>query len=452
VQLEQEAAKNSRDISWADCLVGQCRLKISDQLFQQLYDAALRTLVLHSPKDVYPGPFTYKRFWFRDAAFIINGLLCCGLIDRAERAINQFAGRQTAGGYFLSQEGEWDSNGEALWIMRRFIEITGKPLQPEWIRPIRLAGDWIIKKRLSEKSGHLHAGLMPAGFSAEHLGPNDFYYWDAYWGIAGLEAAADLMEMAGDLKSATRFTDEAALFRRAVGRSLDRAAYRSGMEIIPASPYRRPDSGAIGSLVCSYPLQLYPADDIRLLNTVDFLITNCLVDGGFFQDMIHSGINPYLTLHLAQVLLRAGDFRSFDLIRKVAESASPTGQWPEAIHPRTKGGCMGDGQHAWAAAEWVLIIRNCFVREEGDGLILAAGVPTEWLTAGAKLAFGPAPTAFGEISLTVEADDPAEQVKISWQGKWHGAPPGIDVRLPGFSRRSVTADQHAITLIREKSA
>jgi hypothetical protein len=92
------------------------------------------------------------------------------------------------------------------------------------------------------------------------------------------------------------------------------------------------------------------------------------------------------------------------------------------------------------------------VREEGDGLILAAGVPTEWLTAGAKLAFGPAPTAFGEISLTVEADDPAEQVKISWQGKWHGAPPGIDVRLPGFSRRSVTADQHAITLIREKSA
>ena len=36
---------------------------------------------------------------------------------------------------------------------------------------------------------------------------------------------------------------------------------------------------------------------------------------------------------------------------------------------------MGDGQHVWAAAEWVLMIRNCFAREEDDHLILCSGIP-----------------------------------------------------------------------------
>ena len=38
----------------------------------------------------------------------------------------------------------------------------------------------------------IDAGLLPAGFSAEHLGPNDYYYWDDFWGLAGLIAAARL--------------------------------------------------------------------------------------------------------------------------------------------------------------------------------------------------------------------------------------------------------------------
>ena len=108
---------------------------------------------------------------------------------------------------------------------------------------------------------------------------------------------------------------------------------------------------------------------------MNFILDNCFVDGGFFQDMIHSGINPYLTLHVAQVLLRANDKRFIPLLNKVAELASPTGQWPEAVHPRTLGGCMGDGQHAWAAAEWIIMLRNIFVREENDVLILCAGIP-----------------------------------------------------------------------------
>ena len=63
---------------------------------------------------------------------------------------------------------------------------------------------------------------------------------------------------------------------------------------------------------------------------------------------------------------------------------------------------MGDGQHVWAAAEWVLMIRNCFVREEDDGLILCSGIPPHWLVKKQTMAFGPAPTSFGDIQIFIK--------------------------------------------------
>ena len=178
--------------------------------------------------------------------------------------------------------------------------------------------------------------------------------------------------------------DQAHDFLGSIDRSLERARARLHSSAMPASCYRRLDSGAVGSLVAGYPLELLDPRDERLLGTANYLLDRCLVGGGFFQDMIHSGINMYLTLHMAQVLLRAGDPRFADLVRTVADLASPTGQWPEAIHPRTRGGCMGDGQHAWAAAEWIMMMRNCFLREDaGAGrLVLGAGILPQWLRHG----------------------------------------------------------------------
>lgn len=93
---------------------------------------------------------------------------------------------------------------------------------------------------------------------------------------------------------------------------------------------------------------------------------------------------------------------------------------------------MGDGQHAWAAAEWVTMQRNCFVREEGDRLILISGLPPEWLTdqtAQKPIRFGPAPTYFGRISLEVT---PGAHPRVTWNGDWHNQAPAIEIRAFGF--------------------
>ena len=432
---------------WREALSGHASLQVPDSGFAYLYETAVRSLVLHSPGEVYPGPYTYKRFWFRDAAFILHALLCVGLADRVKRALDRFPERLTRSGFFLSQDGEWDSNGESLWIMRRYCEMTGRLPDSGWRKPIEQGGRWILKKRLSPEGRELHAGLLPAGFSAEHLGPNDYYYWDDFWGVAGLHASAWLLKALGDADGAAVFHREAEGFLACIEASLagvSRHLRRAGM---PASPYRRMDSGAIGSLAAGYPLRLFPSRDPRLLDTAEYLLSSCLVNGGFFQDIIHSGINPYLTLHLAQVLLRAGDHRFRDLVRTTAGLASPTGQWPEAVHVRTRGGCMGDGHHVWASAEWVLMIRNGFVREEGDRLVLGSGIFPEWLNQPEPLSFGPAPTEFGSISVRIVPQGTRTQVR--WAGDWRGAPPNIDVRLPGFAPVEADAGKGSVLLSRE---
>lgn len=435
--------------AWASAQRNRCQLACPDPDYQFLYDAALTSLILHSPDDVYPGPYTYKRFWFRDAAFIIHALLCAGLTDRAERALARFPARQTALGYFRSQEGEWDANGEVLWILQRFYELTGRPPAAEWFGPIRRGARWIMRKRLSEDMDAPHAGLLPAGFSAEHLGPNDYYYWDDFWGIAGLRAAAAMLEKA-DPAHSREFAQAADDFAAAVETSLASCEARLGRPAMPASPYRRLDAGAIGSLACGYPVQLCAANDPRLLDCVEFLLDRCFVKGAFYQDMIHSGLNAYLTLHVAQVLLRAGDPRYLDLMDAVAALASPTGQWPEAIHPLTGGGCMGDGHHVWAAAEWLLMIRNCFVREEGDALILCAGIPARWLDQETPIRFGPAPTAFGAVTISI-TPDPGNPPRVDWQGDWHRSASPIEIRLPGFAPANATAGTGSIVLVKMES-
>ncbi len=449
VGRDDPPSAGSSEPTWSDVLETCPGFETPDSDQRFLYDAAVRTLILHSPDDVYPGPYTYLRFWFRDAAFILDGLLCLGLFDRVERVLDTFPARQTRKGHFLSQEGEWDSNGEALWILERACRLSGRRPKEAWRTAIRKSARWIGDMRMP-RDGSLYAGLLPAGFSAEHLGPNDYYYWDDFWSVKGLRCAARLLADLGGPKDAAWCLAEAADLEQAIDRSLDQVRQRLGRPAVPASPHRRLDAGVIGSLAAGYPLALWSPTDPRLLDSVEFLLKCCFVAGGFFQDMIHSGINPYLTLHVAQVLQRAGDPRAAQLTATVAGLASPTGQWPEAVHPRTGGGCMGDGQHAWAAAEWILLLRNSFVREEDEGLVLAAGMTERWADGGRR-SFGPTPTSWGPITVTVEAASESPEtgaVRISWHGDWRGEEPAVSVQPMGrVAQRASTTGRHGSIVI-----
>lgn len=417
----------------------RCRLQTPVEKINFLFDAAINSIILLAPcGELYAGPFYYKRFWFRDAVYILYAMLSAGLHERAGNVIDGFSKRQEHDGYYRSQKGEWDSNGQVLWIYEQYHRITQKPISQKRMDSIYKALRWIQKKRLSPHGKKLHAGLLPAGFSAEHLGHNDYYYWDNFWSIAGLQAGARMIETHGERKKALEFFHEAKSLAQAVDRSLSSCFDIRNREGIPASPYRRMDAGAIGSLVCGYPTHLFSPKDPALLATVHYIMDNCFVDGLFFQDMFHSGYNIYLSLHCAQVFLRAGDFRFFPVVESAMALASSTGQWPEAIHPHTKGGCQGDGQHIWTSSEWVLILKNMFAREEQDELILLEGIPQDWLETGQTIRMGPIHIGFGTITVKAKQD---KAILVETQTNWHTPPSCIRIRISGCKETICSPDE-----------
>lgn len=431
---------------WETTLASAARLQIPDERMQFLYEAAVRTLVLLSAGEAVPGPYTYRRFWFRDACFMVNAMLSAGLLERCRRILDRFFRHQERSGYFRSQEGEWDSNGQVLWILDRYQRVTRTDFESAWVQGVRKGAEWIRRKRRTNDSSGPYAGLFPAGFSAEHFGPNDYYYWDDFWGTAGLRSASRICGLFHAEETRRKFAQEAEDFEATIAATIAAIPEHRSRGGIPAAPLRRMDSGAVGSLVADYPLQITAPGDRRMLNTVEFLLQHCFHGGGFFQDMIHSGVNAYLTLAIAQTLLRAGDWRFRELIESVARLASDTGQWPEAIHPLTEGGCMGDGQHGWAAAEWVMAIRSLFLREEGRRLLIGTGLFPEWLAADGDLQYGPSPTAWGPVAVQVSVQDGG--CRVALEADWHRQPPEIVVNLPGYDAQTVDQTDEPIELKR----
>ena len=97
---------------------------------------------------------------------------------------------------------------------------------------------------------------------------------------------------------------------------------------------------------------------------------------------------------------------------------------------------MGDGQHGWAAAEWVMMTRNLFVREEADRLILGSGVFPEWLESGEQLRFGPTLTPYGRVSVSLRRG--GDRLELQVDASWFEQPPEVEIKVPGYQGQTIT--------------
>ncbi len=414
-------------------------------------------LMLCDGDSITPGPATYHQFWFRDAAYMLLALDRYGYHSAAGGIIQAFPRRQARSGYFRSQQGEWDSNGQVLWCLWQHLLLSGDSrLAAEQFQALLAGVRWIARTRLrhDRHRGKPHFGLLPAGLGAEHLGHSDHYFWDNFWSLAGIEAFGGICRVLGRTKEETYASGLAAEYRQDIEDAIGCVQRRFGLEEIPASPTRRPDHGMVGSCAAIYPLQLFAPEDRSVLATLTTLSDRFTHDGLFFQGFIHSGVNPYLTLQIAHGWLYAGERRRFwDLFRAVLRRASATGSFPEAIHPSTGGGSMGDGQHGWAAAEVLLALRDAFVYELWSGgrrecdLVLLAGVPAGWFSEPEGFSLANAPVPGGKLDLAVSCQGRRVCIAIEMKPAGPLSHARWQIRLP-FPVSEVCADPPATVAVR----
>jgi len=411
-----------------------------------LFEASRSTLLqFHDGDFISPGPFLYHHFWFRDSALMLRALDVLGFTDRSKEVIDVFYKRQMADGFYKGPDGEWDSNGAVLWTVYQHHLLAPSVL---WLRrlypSLRKGALWIINVRKKRTKGRDVRGLMPQSLSAEHLGTVDQYYWDTFWSLAGIQCIRKIASELGKDSDVSLFAEEERAFVKDVESSLTEVAQRNS-GLIPASPHRRFDEGAIGSVCASYPLKLFTSD-LRIRQTVRTLIDRYCTERGYLHSIVHSGYNPYMTLQLAHACLLAGEINcAWVLADSIFKNALPPFSFPEAIHPHTGGGSMGDGHHGWVAAEIVLFLLETLVAEREDCLILFEGAGHRLVIAGETTRLERVPTRFGYLTVTLRFE-PGEKGVLEFHNKFlfDRSPSSLIVHLPFRIKKLTPVSVHHV--------
>ena len=199
----------------------------------------------------------------------------------------------------------------------------------------------------------------------------------------------------------------------------------------------------IGSLAAVSPLDLLPADDKAMAATLDVVRERFCIDDAFYQGISHTGLGTYLTMQIAFAELQTGDRRALDRLDWMLASATPTWTWPEAIHPRVSGGCMGDGHHGWAAAEFLSFVRSMLVRETSDGLALFSMIPERWYGQGVEI--HDAPTRFGTVSFALRWH--GERPALLWEIDRHDPSVPVAITCPGIDPSWRTTEDRGEALL-----
>jgi len=388
---------------WRDRLARAAALETPDTLVNLAWRAALVTLVQCQERDSglwvpIGSPFQYRDVWLRDGARVVRALAVAGVPDLAADDARTLARFQLPGGALLSQRGQLDGTGEALWAFAQAATLPPAPALARELLPTAREGlSWIRRQRGNTISLRLPwAGLLPFGEPRDGELVRANLVGNDAWALAGCAAVADLATLAGDTALAREAREVRADYGAAFGQALARARHAD----IPPSwqgPGRDWGNAAVG-----YPTRALPERDPRLAALARRLRERAAPSGLVCygpDDSLHT----YLGADLAQVSLLAGrpaETQAY-LAGLLAHSSSTLGQ-AEIV---SRGGGFGANlpPHATASATLVDLLRNMVVSDTRDTLEVGLGAPLAWW-AGTRLER--APTRHGVAGLRLERPAP----------------------------------------------
>ena len=228
---------------------------------QALLAAHVCQLIANDHGDVHGGEGFYDQFYIRDGAYQVMELEEAGLWDAAKKAVALYLPRQRSDGRFESQKGQFDANGQAVWVLWQYYKMTEERAWLESVYPnMRRAVDWTLKARRQAPADSPFAGVLPNALAdGEYLwgGKHHIVGYD-FWNLRGMLCTADAARILGKKAEAEELTKEAALYRKAI----DKAWKRTGLAEFPASWEK--DGQNWGNTEILWPTALFERDDPRV--------------------------------------------------------------------------------------------------------------------------------------------------------------------------------------------
>jgi hypothetical protein len=372
---------------------------------QDLIDT-LRTATAHmlmsrvGPR-LQPGTRSYNRSWIRDGAMISEGLLRMGRSEVVRDYVQWYAPYQFKDGMVpccVDDRGsdpvpENDSHGELIFNIAEYWRYTGDTEFLERMWPhVQGAYGYMEKLRLSERTEGNRArnaafyGMMPVSISHEGYSAKPVHsYWDNFWALRGYKDAVDIAQALGHHEEARRYALSRDQFRDDLQSSLTLAARQHGLDFLPGS-------AELGDFdATSTTIALAPGGEQGRL-------PQPLLDNTFeryWKQLVErrdgsSGwkdYTPYEWRNAAAFVRLGWRERTNELVEYffAHRTPQPWHQWAEVVSrtPRVPF-FVGDLPHAWVESDFVRAALDMFAykREIDDSIVLAAGIPSQWLGQG----------------------------------------------------------------------
>ena len=338
---------------------------------------------------------------------------------------------------------EYDSQGELIHAVMEHFRFTGdRAFLAEMWPAVTRSVDRIEALRSQRLTAEFQTpekracyGLLPESVSHEgYLAHPVHAYWDDFWALRGLKDAAVMAEILADGPRARRLAALRDSFRETLHASIMATMTDRRVDYIPASvEWADIDPAATANAIALLDeAQALPAAAID--RTFDEYLSSFRKRRSGEVDW--SNYSPY-EIRIVGALVRLGRRQSaFELAQFFLGDRRPPAwnQWPEIAwrDPRSPGH-IGDMPHTWIAAEFVLAFRSmlAFEREADQTLVVAAGIPAEWLEADGGVGVDGLPTWYGTLGFTMRGNGDAVDMDLTLTGDVMMPPGGIVVRPPG---------------------
>jgi hypothetical protein len=373
------------------------------------------------------GPFQYRDVWLRDGARAIAALSVAGHTRVARELAEGFLLLQWPNGAFLSQRGQLDGPGQALWA-----------IEQAWLRPPGAGRELTRFADAAMAAAHWFALQRELGPRIEGDFPNMLPFADPRdgeliraqltgndaWGIAGLRSTARLLAAAGRATEAGEVAAAARVYREDFAQAL----VKSGHPDLP--PSWQAAGRDWGSFAAAWPCAAIGADDPR---AAAFARRVWAAGGG-------AGLTFYSTPDSLHGYLGAdlGVWAMLTGRRAAAESVLVA-----HLRWRTASGTAGElfdrtgnfggnlPPHPTSATALLMLVRNALIFDDDeDTLRLTLGARERWWK-GSRITR--APTRWGVTDLEFAR----EGSRASW--KWSPVPVWSALTLPPGSALAAAA-------------
>lgn len=378
---------------------------------------------------IQPGSRSYLRSWIRDGSMTSAGLLQTGNPTEVKAFLDWFTPNVFPSGRVpcvVDQRGadavpENDSNGELLYAFAHYFQYTGDTafVKKHWQTLVR-AADFIITMRNERKTpayeGTRYFGLVPESISHEGYSAKAMHsHWDNFFSLKGLKDAAFLADVLGDKMLAEKYKTESVDFRKDILASIAKTQSEMGINYIPGC-------AELGDFdATSTSIALYPGDEKEALKPAGLQATfdryNDFVDSRLSPTSTWKDYTPYEIRNTHSFILLGQKERAFKTFDFLFNDQRPKAwnQWAEIVwREEREGRWIGDMPHTWIGSDYLHAFRSIFVyeNETKKELVLAAGIPDDWMKSSFPIGIENAFTLFGTVSWQAEMTQGGIEIRV----------------------------------------